>query len=118
MADNLIMLDHLIADGVMGADITSVPQSMQRQDNCGFQLIWTGTPTGVFVIQVSLDYQSGTNLGTWSSLTLDPVPTAPSGSAGNTYIALADVASPWIRVFYDFTSGAGTLQCWFAAKGI
>lgn len=117
MAENLIMLDHLVSAASMGANITSAVQSLQKQDNCGIQLIWTGTPTGTFGVQVSLDYQLGTGVGTWTQITLSPVPAA-SGAAGTYYIDLNQLSSPWIQITYTRTSGTGTLDAWISAKGV
>jgi hypothetical protein len=76
----------------------------------GIQLVWTGTPTGTFDIQVSLDhrqdaYGNVTNPGTWSSLTISPSPSSPAGSASNTYIDINQLSAPYVRVVY--TKGSG-----------
>ncbi len=110
---------QIITAASMGADITSTVTNIQGLDNIGLQLVWTGSPVGDFKIQISIDYAQDnqgnvTNAGNWNDITFS---TAPATSAGSPiYVDITGISSPWIRVFYDRTSGTGTLNAYIAAK--
>lgn len=109
---------EIIVAGSMAANITSPAQEVRYEDNIGVQLIWTGTPVGVFDIQVSLDYNPNTHVaGTWTSLTLSNS-IAPAGSASSGYIDLNQLSAPYFRIVYTRTSGAGSLNAWVTAKAV
>lgn len=106
------------------ASITSPVTAIQTIDNIGYQLNWTGTPTGTFNIQVSMDYEPGKspddkpfNAGTWTTVTLT-VPVVASGSADNAYVDLDQLSAPYIRVVYTRTSGSGSLNAFVTGKAI
>lgn len=85
------------------------------------QVVWTGTPTGVFSLQGSLDYTvdpSGAvkNAGTWEDLGI--ALTAPAGAAGNDLADITITGIPWIRVIYTNASGTGTLTATGHGKGV
>lgn len=69
-----------------------------------FQPVWTGTPTGVFTILVSLDGVNFANLGA-------TIPTSPAGSAGNTYIPIYAACAKYLQLSYTNATGSGTLSC-------
>lgn len=113
---------HNIVAGNMSADITSSVTNIEHLDNVAIQLHWTGTPTGDFKVQVSVDYEQDSlgNVkvaGNWVDVTLSPAPVA-AGIAGDIFIDLNQLAAPWIRVFYDRTGGTGTLDSFISAKMI
>jgi hypothetical protein len=119
---NTLKKYQLITSGDMSADVTSSVTNIQYLDNIGIQLNFTGTPIGVFRVQVSADYDQTAegqvlNAGNWINMALTPTPTA-SGSADQIYIDILPTSAPWIRVFYDSTSGAGTLNGFITAKMI
>ena len=91
-----------------GADITGDPISILGVDRVAFEIVWTGTPTGVIEIQVS---NSG---DVW-----EPVNSviAPAGAAGQGFVEV-ETAFKFARMFFDYTSGAGTLSCHLGAKSI
>jgi len=122
MSNNVIFPKPLITATSMGASITSNAVRTLFQDNIGFQLVWTGTPTGSFDVQISMDHEEdsfGTVLtaGTWTSLTLSPTISA-AGAADNAYIDLNQLSCPFVRVVYTRSSGTGTLNAYVTAKGI
>lgn len=101
----------------MTGNITSDPVKMEWEDNAGIQAVWTGTPTGTNVIQVSLD---PVVLG-WE--TIGPTaytitPDQPSGSAGSNFYDLPLGAAAWIRFVYTASSGTGSLSVKIALKSV
>lgn len=72
-------------------------------DNIGLELTWSGTPVGVFEVQVS---NSGAH---FYSLTFDPVLTQPAGSAGGYVVNIEQQAFKYIMLKYANTSGSGSL---------
>lgn len=104
----------------MAADITSAPVNIEFLDNIAIQLIQTGTPTGSFVVETSLDYvpsnlSKAPKAGNWDSVTL---PTPITVGAGSQTIDLNQVASSYIRIRYIFTSGTGALTAYIAGKAV
>jgi hypothetical protein len=109
------------------AQLISAVTNIKYKDSVAIQLKWTGTPTGTFTVDGSLDYNpglpqsgappGGANNGTWTSLVLSPAPVA-SGAAGNILLNLNQLAFPWIRVTYTNASGTGTLTGYISAKSL
>lgn len=98
--------------------ITGTPMWIYGLSRVTFQAIWTGTPTGVFSVQVAenpndIFNADGTVKSTvkWTTLTSPSGWTAlqPAGAAGDAAFALADLSSKWIRPIYTNASGTGTL---------
>lgn len=119
---NTLKKYQLITNGDMSGDITSAVTNIQYLDNIGIQLNGSGLPIGVIRVQVSADYDvnaSGvvTNPGNWINMVLSPTPQF-TGSADQIYIDIVPTSAPWIRVFYDFTSGTGSLNGFITAKMI
>lgn len=106
----------------MASAITSQVGRIQFLDNIGLQFNFTGTPTGTFAVQVSIDHEED-NLGNvivagnWIPLTFSSSPIA-SGAAGTIYIDLNQLSAPWIRVVYTPTSGAGSLNAFLCGKAV
>ncbi|GAC1590972.1 MAG: hypothetical protein NVS3B25_09970 [Hymenobacter sp.] len=112
---NSITTRHLITAGDMSqASLTTPALNVQDLGRVGLALMFTGTPTGTFSVNVSLDY-NGVSGGTWIPLTLSPAPVA-SGAANQIYIDLTVVTAPWLQVVYTKTSGTGTLDVYASAK--
>jgi hypothetical protein len=120
MQKNAIVQKHLVVDGDMTGTITSEAINILRMDRASLQLVFTGTPTGDFAVEVSGDYredQAGnpTNTGTWTPITLSPAPVA-AGSADDIFIDLTVTAAPWVRLTYTPSAGTGTLNAHLSAK--
>lgn len=101
------------------AVLTSKVISLVLSNSASIQAIWTGTPTGVFSIQSSLDYSengdgSVKNPGTWDDLGIGVV--APSGSSGSAFVDMALTGIFYIRVVYTNSSGTGTLVVFAGVK--
>lgn len=103
----------------MTGTITSNPINVQYLDNISIQLNFTGTPTGTFELQGSLDYSPGplANTGNWIGMVLPEVPVA-SGSADTILIDMMQLSFPWIRVVYTPTSSTGTLNGYLSGKAV
>jgi hypothetical protein len=106
------------------SSLTSSITSIQGVDNVVYQFIFTGTPTGVFTIEVSTDYAPGVgpnsepaNPGHWVTLPVTPALVA-SGTDGSVFVDLNQMGSPYIRAVYTRTSGTGVLNIIITAKAI
>lgn len=103
------------------ASITSSVTDIRYLDNVSIQCIFTGTPTGSFALEGSLDYYkingAVQNTGTWTPITLSSTPAA-SGSAGNILLDLNQLSFPYIRVVYTKLSGTGTLNVYISGKAV
>lgn len=98
----------------MAADIASDPVTLTFEDNTDIQCKWTGTPTGVLAVQISLD---PTNLG-WQTVSFGPAPDQPAGSASGNYFSINQTGTAFIRLIYTRTSGTGTLSAKISAKSV
>jgi len=110
----------IVTNGDMTTTITSAVTNIQFLDNIAIQLNFTGTPTGTFQVQVSVDYAQDDQgnvqvAGNWIPVLLPQSPVA-SGSAGFILIDLNQLASPWIRLVYVPSGGSGTLNAFISAK--
>jgi hypothetical protein len=112
--------------GSASGDLVSNPVEISRVDNVAIQISWAGStvPVGAFSVEVSLDYvPSGTgsqeiaSAGNWTALDIGDAP-APSGNTGSILIRLNQLAEPWLRVKYTYTSGTGLFTGFVAAKEI
>lgn len=103
----------------MAADVTSNPINIQYLDNISIQLNFTGTPTGTFDLQGSLDYSPGpfANTGNWISVTLPVAPVA-AGAASQILLDLNQLSFPWVKIVYTRSSGTGTLNGYISGKAI
>lgn len=114
---------NLIVNGgdMSQATITSDVTDIRYLDNISIQCIFTGTPTGSFALEGSLNYYkingAVQNTGTWTPITLSSTPAA-SGSAGNILLDLNQLSFPYIRIVYTKTSGTGTLNVYISGKAV
>ena len=109
MRKNVLLPERIANATSMGADITTADTTISYTDVVGYHLTWTGTPTGVFEVQATVN---GTD---WQALSLSPTPQA-TGAAGGTLISLNQIPYNKVRVFYDRTSGTGNLTVWIMTK--
>lgn len=97
--------------------LTSSVVDIRWFDNVGIQCNWTGTPTGTFYIDVSLDYTAGQNAGNWTTIPVVPGP-APAGAAGTAYVDVIQTAAAYIRLRYTNATGTGVLNVLLMGKMI
>jgi hypothetical protein len=106
-----------ISAGDMSGTITGPATGIQYLDNVSIQLNFTGTPTGTFQVQGSLDYVPNLTPGNWVPLVLPTSPIA-NGVAGNILIDLNQLSFPYIRIVYVPVSGVGALNCYVSGKAV
>lgn len=114
---NIIKPFHLMTDGNMSGNLTSDLVDVSYTDNIGFQLNFTGTPTGDFSVEGSIDYDDHLQTGNWSELTFSTTPQA-LGAADTHLLNLNQVPYKKLRVKYTRTSGSGTLNIYVMSKGL
>ncbi len=112
--------EAVIVAGDMSGSLTSDVTIIQKISYISYSLVFTGTPTGTFNVQVSNDYSQnadGTvkNAGNWVSLVLSATTTA-TGSAGTGFIDIDGCAAYAMRLIYTVGSGSGTLNATVAGK--
>lgn len=110
----------VIVDGDMSSNVLSNAFNLKNRKNAAIQLDWTGTPIGVFDVQVSINHTQDKDgnvqvLGTWDSLPLSANVSA-NGSGDTAYIELDGLSAPYIRVIYAAVSGSGVLNSNISAK--
>lgn len=115
MRKNVLTPYHIITDADMSVPIVSSVTNIQFLDNVSIQLVFTGTPTGIFTVSGSLDYNPSTGTGSFTALTLDPNP-ATAGAPNSILIDMNQLSFPYIRVSYAVTSGSGTLNAYISGK--
>lgn len=117
---NTLKLFQIITAGNMASgSITSSITDIQFIDNISLQLNISGSPTGTFSVQGSIDHQQDTqgNVsvdGNWVDLGLGLAVTA--GNPTNILIDLNQASYSYVRVVYTRTSGSGTLNAFISAK--
>lgn len=102
---------HIVTAGDMSGNITSPQTNIQFLDNVGIQFIFTGTPTGNFFVDLSIDGV------TWTPIAFSGQPAA-SGSGDNIYLDINQTSSPLIRTRYVAASGSGSLDVWITSKQV
>jgi hypothetical protein len=121
MSSRPFLKPHVVANAVsMAASVTSDVTIIQMIPYISYTVVWTGTPTGTFAVEVSNDYSvdaSGAvlNAGTWVALTLS-ASVAAAGSADSAFIDIDGVAAYAIRLKYTRASGTGSLTATVAGK--
>lgn len=114
----------LISNGDMSGTITSPATIIKNIPGISYDLVWTGTPTGVFTVQVSNTYQLGADgkvisAGSWTVLpqsSFQGTYPTPSGSSGNGFLDVVGTASYAIQLVYTPSGGSGSLTVVPAAK--
>lgn len=110
-SENFLNPHKITSAGDMSADVTSPGVDARYLDDMVFQCNFTGSPTGTFSVQGSVDNS------TWTALALTTSPAA-SGSASTVLIDVNQTACPYVRCVYTFTSGTGSLDIWVSGKGL
>lgn len=98
--------------GSMAADITGPTTAIGQFDQVCYQVSWTSSnAVGVISVQGSVD---GIN---FEDLSFSTPLTQPNSDNGSYLINLALIPFPYIRPFYDRTSGTGSMVIYLSAKG-
>ncbi len=112
----------------MAADITSLPTILELISGVAYTVSWSGTtPVGDLYLQGSNDYSlnpdgSVLNSGTWTNMYVSINGGAPAASmpiSGNTGSGIIEIERTnifAIRLFYDRSSGTGTLNALIKGK--
>ena len=134
MNKNTIDRSKYILAGDASGNVVGDWINLAGLDNVSFQAVWTGTPTGAFLFEVSNDApasdttvagkpttQPDGRLGP-SALTLPASMTVaaaiPSGTAGDFYFDFNEMSAHWIRMSFISTSGTGALSVGAFGKDI
>lgn len=108
---NIVHPYHLVNAESMGASITSGIVNVLYSDNVAIQLSFTGTPTGTFSVEGSVDAAN------WSALSFTSVPSA-EGAADTHLLNIHNIPYKQFRLKYNRISGTGTLDAWIMAKTV
>jgi hypothetical protein len=112
-----------VTNGNMASAITSPVTSIEFLDNIGMQLNFTGSPTGIAQVQVSLDYNQDINgnvinPGNWVPVVFPSIGSDISLSSGSPiFIDLNQLSAPYVRLYYS-GGGTGVLNAYVGGKVI
>lgn len=89
-------------------------------DNVAFQLVGTSTATGSAKIQASVDYNQDSqgnvlNAGNWITISTTAI---DFGTALTYYIAVNQIAAPYVRLSYTNATNTGTLTSYVCGKAL
>lgn len=105
--------------GSITADSTSDTIDMRHHRAIGGQIIFTGTLSGPIYIQGSYGTR-GATAATWATLTDDTGAAIeladPAGAAIDVTFNVSDINVPYVRLFYDDTSGTGTIVAYASRR--
>ncbi|HEY6875594.1 MAG TPA: hypothetical protein VI384_04470 [Candidatus Dormibacteraeota bacterium] len=104
-------------------------------DNISFDVSWTGTPTGTFIVEVSNSYlpnpkdlsgqgTAGIRVGSWNPVTstVDGAIVNPAGASGKCIFGFNPtkfaMAFSFMRLTYTNSAGTGQLDVWMSGKAI
>lgn len=100
---------YILVNGAsMAADVTSAAQDLSFYWVFSMQAVFTGSPVGSIELQASNDNVTFT--------TISGTNTAVS-AASNIMWNVENAGYKYVRVFYDATSGTGSLTCTYFGKG-
>lgn len=99
----------LTAGDLSQATVTSAPTNIEGYDNVAVQINATGTPTGTFAIEGSVDN------ALWVPVDL-PSPPTLAGADAQILVNMAGLAFPYLRTVYTRTSGTGAADVWVTGK--
>lgn len=104
--------------GDMSAQIISTESDLQYQDNCCYQVYWSGTaPLGELFVDVTSDDINLNPAPVWTPLDFGQQITI-SGNSGNHFININQFPGKTIRLRYepDGTPGTGSLTAIITSK--
>jgi hypothetical protein len=97
----------------MSGSLISDPIELIYLDNVSLLLVWTGTPTGTFKIEVAnefpADMANPSYTPTWVDLPLTPAIIA-TGAGDSAFIDFTQIPSAFMRVKYNRSGGSGSLN--------
>lgn len=102
----------------LGTDATSSVFDIRYQDNITFQLICSGTPSGVFYVQGCNNYETspmgtGIDAGDWVDIASATVVTADDVILDGNQLGFH-----FVRIFYDRTASTGTVTGYVTGKQV
>lgn len=112
----------------LSENVTGPKTEITNQSMVSIHILFTGTPTGEFFVQVSNVYNDvyrgpdPAHASTdWETLPLvdnagAALSLTASGTAGTYFVNLQNIAASYIRVIYTDTSGSGAANVWITAK--
>lgn len=105
------------------ATVTSSIVDISGLEDIGVQMNFTGTPTGTFIVQVSIDHQQDlegnvTVAGNWCAILPAPTALPATGAAGSLFLNLPDLCAPYLRVQYTKVSGTGVGNVFVCGKSV
>lgn len=100
-----------IGTPVTGTNIyRSQVTDLQGIKNPCYQLFWTGTPTGTFIVQGSNRVKrDDTTDNDWTTVPLDRPIVQPAGAAGGDFVDLGGFPFRYMRLKYTNASGSGNI---------
>lgn len=107
---------QILAAGDMSASLSTNGVDMLSLPFGAIELVWTGTPTGTFTVDGSIDAVTSPS-GVTNWFNTGTTVTAPAGSASSTLVNLTTIGYRWIRVSYTRVSGSGSLAVTIFGKG-
>ena len=102
MQPNHILNSQIFSATSMGADATSTAVNINEVVTMAIQAVWSdgSTPVGVLILQVSNDGDTYTDADSQNV----------SGNSGSIIWNVERPGYGYVRLFYDRTSGSGTLN--------
>lgn len=104
----------------MSSSITSAVTILAQKSGAGYDIAWSGTPTGTFSVQISNTYSINAkgavlNAGSWTPVTLS-TSIAAAGSPDNAFINLAGLECYAVKLVYTVGSSTGVLNATICSK--
>ena len=99
----------VLTAGDMSGNLTTLATNVESSDNIGYQIVYSGSPTGVFNIEGTID---GLH---WTALTFSSQPTTANAPTG-TLFNLNQLPYLQTRLSYTATSGSGSLTVYVMSK--
>lgn len=101
---------------------TSSASNVMYKDTIGYQISWTGDPTGIWQINGSFDYNPGQpqsggrpNAGTWCTIASVA---AVSGMNQPVVFNMQQIVFPWVQFQFVSSTSSGVLGVWHTAKSL
>lgn len=102
---------RLVTDGSLSADFFSPASTVSYDDNVGYQVKYSGNPTGQFFVQGTINGVDWEDLELSAEILAAAVP-------GSFVINLNQIPYYQLRLRFDRTSGTGLVQAWIMTKTV